>query len=721
MCRSNCILLSVCVLSLMCTSLKADSNSLEFCVYQNSWFDSLNVRFIGNWPFGGLSDGVASDSARNLMFLGSGGGVYILDVSAPRNPTKLSESIHTRSHVEDLFYAENAQRLYIADDDAGLDIWDISDPISPQKLGFCDTPGWAMGVWVSGIYAYVADWFSLRIIDISTPSNPQEVGYCDIVGAENVHVVGSYAYVASASVGLTIVDISTPSNPQVVGSCNAPVRAYDVHVSGFYAYVTDYGGPDSASFWVINVFDPGNPYEVSRLVLSEHNPISKWEMFVRDTFAYVASDTFRIINISDSLNPHVVGRCDEYCFSISVAGDYAYCASFPYGQVIHVATPSNPQLVGQFNIPDCAYDLFISDPYAYLADGDASLRILDISSPPDPYEIGSYLIDGNVRAVDVVGNYAYLPHHGGGWPDTMHLSVIEVSDPSNPQQIGECMSDYSNHGGSWDIQVLDSYAYITVNNNMVSGQGGLWIVDVSDPSNPQSVGYYVPPTESYIHDVFVVDTLAFLTSADLCIVDVSDPSNPQQIGYFPTPAWAGAVQVSGIYAYLIDDGVGENVGLRVLDISDPTDPQEVGFCYTNDGARAICISGRLAYIANGSSGLTIIDISVPANPQIVGYYDSPGVAYGIRTLSSYAYLADGCFGLQIYENLLTNIEEQRSTPFKNDNLGATIFSGPLLLPESMNYRIFDITGRVVTPDKIKPGIYFIEVDGQIIQKVVKIK
>ena len=52
---------------------------------------------------------------------------------------------------------------------------------------------------------------------------------------------------------------------------------------------------------------------------------------------------------------------------------------------------------------------------------------------------------------------------------------------------------------------------------------------------------------------------------------------------------------------------------------------------------------------------------------------------------------------------------------------ATIFSGPLLFRVGKDYIVFDITGRVVLPDKIKPGIYFIEVDGKITQKVIKIK
>jgi hypothetical protein len=52
---------------------------------------------------------------------------------------------------------------------------------------------------------------------------------------------------------------------------------------------------------------------------------------------------------------------------------------------------------------------------------------------------------------------------------------------------------------------------------------------------------------------------------------------------------------------------------------------------------------------------------------------------------------------------------------------ASIFRGPLQLPKGKKYKVFDITGRVVEPDKIQPGIYFVEVDGVVIQKVVKVR
>lgn len=58
---------------------------------------------------------------------------------------------------------------------------------------------------------------------------------------------------------------------------------------------------------------------------------------------------------------------------------------------------------------------------------------------------------------------------------------------------------------------------------------------------------------------------------------------------------------------------------------------------------------------------------------------------------------------------------------KQPSIGPTIFTGPLQLPEDKKCRVLDITGRIVTLDKIKPGIYFIEVDGKITGKVIKIK
>jgi hypothetical protein len=52
---------------------------------------------------------------------------------------------------------------------------------------------------------------------------------------------------------------------------------------------------------------------------------------------------------------------------------------------------------------------------------------------------------------------------------------------------------------------------------------------------------------------------------------------------------------------------------------------------------------------------------------------------------------------------------------------ATIFVGPLSFSTEKPYKIYDITGHQIHTLNPAPGIYFIEVDGEIRQKVIKIK
>ena len=121
-----------------------------------SGFDSLYVKFVGNWPFG-PSFAVSFDAEGNLVSCGSGGGVYILNISNPLNPQKISE-IRSRGVVRGLFYDSGNKRLYIAGGQGGLEIWDITNPSNPVKLGYYFTPGYPYGVYVSGSYAYVVDY-----------------------------------------------------------------------------------------------------------------------------------------------------------------------------------------------------------------------------------------------------------------------------------------------------------------------------------------------------------------------------------------------------------------------------------------------------------------------------------------------------------------------------------------------------------------------------------
>ncbi len=54
-------------------------------------------------------------------------------------------------------------------------------------------------------------------------------------------------------------------------------------------------------------------------------------------------------------------------------------------------------------------------------------------------------------------------------------------------------------------------------------------------------------------------------------------------------------------------------------------------------------------------------------------------------------------------------------------LGSTIFSGTIKLPDCKACTVFDIAGRAADPSTLAPGIYFVEISGQIVQKLIKLR
>jgi hypothetical protein len=175
---------------------------------------------------------------------------------------------------------------------------------------------------------------------------------------------------------------------------------------------------------------------------------------------------------------------------------------------------------------------------------------------------------------------------------------------------------------------------------------------VTDPANPNHISNYFKAGSVHVLDVFVSGSYAYVAMGGLGlrIVDISDPANPQEVGFSDTEGVAEAVQVSGSYAYLADGGD----GLRIFDISDPANPHEIGFYdtpapgYTKD----VYLSDRYAFIGDGpSSLLLVIDVSDPANPELVGEYETPGFVWGIYITDAHAYVANGEHGMLILQRL----------------------------------------------------------------------
>lgn len=71
----------------------------------------------------------------------------------------------------------------------------------------------------------------------------------------------------------------------------------------------------------------------------------------------------------------------------------------------------NPSLlikISSYKTPGYAWGVGISGNYVYVADGDAGLRIIDVSNLQNLYEIGYYDIPGSARNIAVVNDYIFV-------------------------------------------------------------------------------------------------------------------------------------------------------------------------------------------------------------------------------------------------------------------------------------------------------------------------
>lgn len=67
------------------------------------------------------------------------------------------------------------------------------------------------------------------------------------------------------------------------------------------------------------------------------------------------------------------------------------------------------------------------------------------------------------------------------------------------------------------------------------------------------------------------------------------------------------------------------------------------------------------------------------------------------------------------------VEENNTIDIRENGFSTTIISGQLTLPNHEQCKIYDISGRIVNHTHLTPGIYFIETNGQLAQKIIKVR
>jgi hypothetical protein len=197
-----------------------------------------------------------------------------------------------------------------------------------------------------------------------------------------------------------------------------------------------------------------------------------------------------------------------------------------------------------------AADVEVAGGLAYVADGDYGLRVIDVSNPTLPVEVGALDTPGEPNSVELVGDLVYLVDYGYG------LRVIDVSNPALPVEIGSIDTPQYPQ----DVEVVGDLAYLAA-----GYMSGLRVIDVSNPALPVEFGAL--DTVGIAVDIAVVGDLAYLADyqSGLRVIDVSNPAIPMEIGAIAPPNDAVEVEVVGNLAYLALLGYGGPYDLRIID------------------------------------------------------------------------------------------------------------------------------------------------------------
>lgn len=349
-----------------------------------------------------------------------------------------------------------------------------------------------------------------------------------------------------------------------------------------------------------------------------------------------------------------------------------------YGQVAQVSKNDTVSLVSRYG-EGSSLSADVQDSLVYFANG-SYLEIADISDPTSPIERGRVLLPSQVQDVAVAGDYAYVADGTGG------MRIVDVSTPTDPQEVSAIGVSIFSGNAVTGVAVREKYAYFSSENS------GLQVLDVSNPSAPQAVGAFKSDSPSGITgEVAVAGEHVYIADYEegLRVIDVSDPNNPQQVTVYKTADDdALDVTVTGNYAYVAN---GQH-GFYILDVSDPNNPQpivEIPFA-----SASVATEGSYAYFVGTSHNISIFEVSDPADIEEIGYFE--GLSDFQRTYEDFhgeievagnhAYVAGGARGLHLID---------ASTPESLEEVSRITTGGPVTdIAVDSNYA-YEANGRVI--------------------------
>jgi choice-of-anchor B domain-containing protein len=295
--------------------------------------------------------------------------------------------------------------------------------------------------------------------------------------------------------------------------------------------------------------------------------------------------------------------------------DYALVARRDGASFVDVTDPSAPRLVG--NLPRTS------------------------GSPPSVW-----------RDIKVVNDHAYIVADGAGAHGMQVFDLTRLRSVTGAPPVFEPDATYRQIFSAHNVVADTASGFLYVVGANSGGEtcgGGLHMIDARDPKNPSFVGCYndasANNSRGYTHDAQCLvyngpdqryrgrEICIGSNEVEINIADVTDKSNPMTIGRnsYPNVAYAhqGWFDDEQRYFYMndeLDELAGNVAGTRTIvwDLTELDDPivahEYIAAVSSSD--HNLYVRGDRVYMANYGSGLRVLDISDRTNPREVAFFDS---------------------------------------------------------------------------------------------------
>ena len=256
--------------------------------------------------------------------------------------------------------------------------------------------------------------------------------------------------------------------------------------------------------------------------------------------------------------------------------------------VIDVTRPESPEVVGRHDFDQPALGVVVDGSLAYVANSHDGLRRLDLSDPAAPALTGTAPTRGQAVGVAGAGRYLFTSDNSIGF------DIVDVAGA--PTRAGEYLADGFPRGiaaaGPW-VFVADQPA-------------GLVVVDVSDPASPRVEGRLSlgrdPVTQVFVPDVRSTGgeapAAAGIVSGrgGLQVVDMSDLAAPRVAATVPAAGRPNGVALWGHGLYAAGGGV-----LQAFDLSDPARPVLAASAETGEPTGPVAVDATHVFVASGNA------------------------------------------------------------------------------------------------------------------------